>query len=520
MLFDWDGYTACVESRRFTDQPCVKIGSRTQLSYDGQLHLVEILALENAEDHVFGRDQIWSKGTRAMAIAATREAREMCRRGKHGGYLDIAIDSDSEEEENVNLFAKKKKTKEHEARRSRQPRVVLSRLPSEDTAVPSKSRGNKAKAPKNDGRPFQILFQGEGASSDDSASPNRQPCFYEDLTPDQVDVLEHQVNNFSQQKASYGTMTDSVVVLKDDKEIKEAYKRATSGNLTRSKMDVWSNRPSLELPQCTLDTIARHQAETNRKLGRVLEILESQPLQEISGLSDYLRHLTTPLRTTPEVTVITESRQPLSAIRLFDKENCGGSPRPNELFAERLDEEDVVEEPASENSLIQDNSRQIVRAKDPQAQPIRIVPVDRPIDSCSHVAPYDFSVVNSMIVLHCPPTATIIEVNSPEDIVPGKCEFVVNKAIQQKARMEACSAGNFLWTMTKVLFKEEEMGQKMNFMGKKGKRRMSPRRRHSLVHLYVENFDRRFDGLMKAVTSVNNGLLTISKKNKSFEQSV
>lgn len=48
VLFDWIGCTlACVESRRFTDQPCVKIGSRTQLSYDGQLHLVEILALES-----------------------------------------------------------------------------------------------------------------------------------------------------------------------------------------------------------------------------------------------------------------------------------------------------------------------------------------------------------------------------------------------------------------------------------------------------------------------------------------
>lgn len=46
------------------------------------------------------------------------------------------------------------------------------------------------------------------------------------------------------------------------------------------------------------------------------------------------------------------------------------------------------------------------------------------------------------------------------------------------------------------------------------------KKRHSLVHLYVENFDRRFDGLMKAVTSVNNGLLTIFKKNKSSEQSV
>lgn len=46
MLFDWDGCTACVESKRFTDQTCVKIGNRTQLSYDGKVHLVEILALE------------------------------------------------------------------------------------------------------------------------------------------------------------------------------------------------------------------------------------------------------------------------------------------------------------------------------------------------------------------------------------------------------------------------------------------------------------------------------------------
>lgn len=105
-------------------------------------------------------------------------------------------------------------------------------------------------------------------------------------------------------------MTDSVVLLKDDKEIKEAYKRATSWNLSSSKIDVWSNRPALKLPQCILDTIATHQAETNRKLGRVLQLLAIQSLQEISGLSDYLRQLTTPLRTL-EVTVITESRQPL-----------------------------------------------------------------------------------------------------------------------------------------------------------------------------------------------------------------
>lgn len=57
----------------------------------------------------------------------------------------------------------------------------------------------------------------------------------------------------------------------------------------------------------------------------------------------------------------------------------------------------------------------------------------------------------------------------------------------------------------------------MNFMGKKGKRRMLLRRRYSLVYLYVENFDRWFDGFMKVVMFVNNGFFIIFKKNKGSE---
>lgn len=52
----------------------------------------------------------------------------------------------------------------------------------------------------------------------------------------------------------------------------------------------------------------------------------------------------------------------------------------------------------------------------------------------------------------------------------------------------------------------------MNFNGKKGKAKMSPRRRHSLVHLYVDNYDRRADGFKQAINSVNNGLLAVYKK--------
>lgn len=42
-------------------------------------------------------------------------------------------------------------------------------------------------------------------------------------------------------------MIDLVVVLKDDKEIKEVYKRVISGNLICLKMDVWFNCLLLEL---------------------------------------------------------------------------------------------------------------------------------------------------------------------------------------------------------------------------------------------------------------------------------
>lgn len=134
------------------------------------------------------------------------------------------------------------------------------------------------------------------------------------------------------------------------------------------------------------------------------------------------------------------------------------------------------------------------------------------MDENSSTALLDFAVRNNSIMISCPANATIIDVKSPKDIVPGNCEFVINREIQQSARATACSAGNFLWSMTKLLFSEEEMATKMNFNGKKGKAKMSPRRRHSLVHLYIDNYDRRADGFRQAINSVNNGLLSVFKK--------
>lgn len=44
-LFDWDGCTACVETKCLGNHH-LKVGSQADLSYDGEIHLVKILALE------------------------------------------------------------------------------------------------------------------------------------------------------------------------------------------------------------------------------------------------------------------------------------------------------------------------------------------------------------------------------------------------------------------------------------------------------------------------------------------
>lgn len=96
--------------------------------------------------------------------------------------------------------------------------------------------------------------------------------------------------------------------------------------LSRSNMDVWCTLFVKEVQCCQkLSNIQRTKAETNLKLNRILELIETPP-QEISGLSECLRQLQTP-RPTPvpanEVAHETQhKRQPLSAIQLFERENA------------------------------------------------------------------------------------------------------------------------------------------------------------------------------------------------------
>ena len=53
--------------------------------------------ISDAEDHLHANDSDWERSHRASAISAVRDARELTRRGKFGGYMDVRDgDEDSE----------------------------------------------------------------------------------------------------------------------------------------------------------------------------------------------------------------------------------------------------------------------------------------------------------------------------------------------------------------------------------------------------------------------------------------
>lgn len=166
--------------------------------------------------------------------------------------------------------------------------------------------------------------------------PTRTPCYTADLTSDQLDILEQLVDNNEENKSSCGSQTESVLVLSDERELRSACEKARNVKLSRSKMDVWCTPFVKEVHCCQkLNNIQRTKAETNLEVNRILELIETPP-QWISGLSEYLRQLQTPRPTSvPANEVVQDTqqkRQPLSAIQLFDRENCQGVPNPTDLF--------------------------------------------------------------------------------------------------------------------------------------------------------------------------------------------
>lgn len=69
--------------------------------------------------------------------------------------------------------------------------------------IPQGSKGNK----------IHIVYEGSRDTTSDVAEPNIQPCNFDELTPDEQNLVKLQIEQKKRGKVNVGTQTDPVIVI-------------------------------------------------------------------------------------------------------------------------------------------------------------------------------------------------------------------------------------------------------------------------------------------------------------------
>lgn len=147
----------------------------------------------------------------------------MTRRGKYGGYLDIH-DSDNSDEDEEAIFSSD--TSHLRTRANPNCRKTTSKKQPQKTSTPSTQQQAQQRPQETqrkhiegtNGRSVTILYEGSG-DYEGHSSPKRQPCSFEDLTSDQVDIILNQVESAQKNLISTMTMTDDIVIVQSEEDI-------------------------------------------------------------------------------------------------------------------------------------------------------------------------------------------------------------------------------------------------------------------------------------------------------------
>ncbi|KAK3105066.1 hypothetical protein FSP39_016531 [Pinctada imbricata] len=115
-----------------------------------------------------------------------------------------------------------------------------------------------------------------------------------------------------------------------------------------------------------------------------------------------------------------------------------------------------------------------------------------------------------LVELNCSKDDPLKEINDFNDISDGKYEFRIRRETLARLKSSSCSDGNFLWSVTRKIFRTDELVGK-NFFGRKGRDPLSPRRVHALKHAYVDFCGSDYKAFTTAVCSINNGIRSLNR---------
>ena len=279
-------------------------------------------------------------------------------------------------------------------------------------------------------------------------------------------------------------------------EIMDSQENCDSDDLT----DLYPG-PLEELPPWTRQPLGDVTAQVNCNVGQGLQTINVQDIQPV------IHQQQQPPAARPQQPNHAQQQQPLSA--------------PRQPLANPGQQQQPLANPGQQQQpLANPGQQQQPLAAQQQQQPVVQGPNATRSSSSSTNSPSPTS--KRQIQLSCPKGAVVQYISSP--FVPcsseGLFEFRIQDSLVWDARGDSVNSGNFMWHLTQKIYRQEEMMGK-NFYGKRqNKSNLSPRRRHALVHAFVDQYGDDKTELSNAVASVNSGLRYITRKNGGKSTSV
>ncbi|XP_061194227.1 uncharacterized protein LOC133202425 [Saccostrea echinata] len=231
VLFDVDGCTAIVSSKKLGDPKELKKGQHAHIRLNQEQMKVEILELSDSKTFLNKFEDEWTNTHRSIALDKEKKRRK----NKPHGYLqvwptdmeDATHSSDGEDGEDGETVTEVNETARNVS--STNSSTEGKRTGSENKKQQETTKSQKSTRTTNEGkektgsngRKVTVLHEGSGDLTTNICTPKRAPGFLEGLSGDEIDLIQSQIQDFRQGKRSVAVQTDQVVVLGPNDNIPE-----------------------------------------------------------------------------------------------------------------------------------------------------------------------------------------------------------------------------------------------------------------------------------------------------------